>query len=165
MKGYLKTYRIDGREGYDPKTFINKIKPIVLNLIDVEEKPIKVKFNLVCELIKEAHSFDRWGEISNELTTILGYFASRMVIITDGTDFTDLFDQKVEEIYKAIAKFQKRGSGWVFNKVLYIDISINPYEPFKGSSYIPLTDYLAAKKTIINVKNEKDNECFRDNGL
>ena len=29
-----------------------------------------------------------------------------------------------------------------------------------GSSYIPLPDFLAAKKAIVNLKNE-DNECFK----
>ena len=33
------------------------------------------------------------------------------------------------------------------------------YEPLGGSSYIPLPGLLAAKKAIINIKNE-DNECF-----
>ena len=33
------------------------------------------------------------------------------------------------------------------------------YEPLGGSSYISLSAFLAAKKVIINLKNE-DNECF-----
>ena len=34
------------------------------------------------------------------------------------------------------------------------------YEPLGGSSYIPLQDFLVAKKAIINLKNE-DDECFK----
>ena len=34
------------------------------------------------------------------------------------------------------------------------------YEPLGGSSYIPLPAFLAAKKKIINLKNEND-ECFK----
>ena len=34
------------------------------------------------------------------------------------------------------------------------------YTPLGGSSYIPLPGFLAAKKTIINLKNE-DDECFK----
>ena len=33
------------------------------------------------------------------------------------------------------------------------------YMPLGGSSYIPLPKFLAAKKAIINLKNE-DDECF-----
>ena len=34
------------------------------------------------------------------------------------------------------------------------------YLPLGGSSYIPLPKFLAAKKAIINLKNE-DDECFK----
>ena len=40
-----------------------------------------------------------------------------------------------------------------------LDHHIVEYEPLGGSSYIRLPDCLAAKKTIINLKNE-DDECF-----
>ena len=53
LEGYLKTYRIDGQTGYDPKTFTTKIKQKVLDLINKQKKPIKVKFILTCKFIKE----------------------------------------------------------------------------------------------------------------
>ena len=34
------------------------------------------------------------------------------------------------------------------------------YVPLGGSTYIPLPKFLAAKKAIINLKNE-DDECFK----
>ena len=34
------------------------------------------------------------------------------------------------------------------------------FEPLGGSSYIPLPTFLAAKKAIINRRNE-DDECFK----
>ena len=40
-----------------------------------------------------------------------------------------------------------------------LDLHTVKYEPLGGSSYIPLPAFLAAKKAIINVKNE-DDECF-----
>jgi len=48
LSGYLKTYRIDGDEGYEPKTFITYIKRKVLDLINQQKKPIKVKFIFTC---------------------------------------------------------------------------------------------------------------------
>ena len=41
-----------------------------------------------------------------------------------------------------------------------LDIDTVEYKPLKGSSYIPLPEYLANKKGIINMKNE-DDECFK----
>ena len=58
-----------------------------------------------------------------------------------------------------LAKFQRQGSNWKFSSVLSLDLHTVKYEPLGGSSYIPLPDFLAAKKVIINLKNE-DNGCF-----
>ena len=40
LKGYLKSYRINGVSGYDPKKFISRIKPKVLDFIKQQKKPI-----------------------------------------------------------------------------------------------------------------------------
>ncbi|KAK3698312.1 hypothetical protein QZH41_006011 [Actinostola sp. cb2023] len=59
LNGYLKTHRIDGQAGYDPKTFISKINPKVINLVNQQKKPIKVKFILTYSLeldIKEIYN-------------------------------------------------------------------------------------------------------------
>ena len=41
-----------------------------------------------------------------------------------------------------------------------LDLHIVKYEPLGSSSYIPLPAFLAAKKWIINLRNE-DDECFK----
>ena len=41
-----------------------------------------------------------------------------------------------------------------------LDLHTVKYEPLGGSSYNPLPAFLAAKKAIINLKNE-DDECFK----
>ena len=41
-----------------------------------------------------------------------------------------------------------------------LDLHTVKYVPLGGSSYIPLPKFLAAKKAIMNFKNE-DNECFK----
>ena len=59
-----------------------------------------------------------------------------------------------------LAKFQRQGSNWRFHSVLRLDLHTVKYVPLDGSSYIPLRKFLAAKKAIINLKNE-DDECFK----
>ena len=51
-------------------------------------------------------------------------------------------------------------SRFIFEEVLYMDINIHQLNFTRGSSYLPLPDWLAHKKAIINRKNE-DQECFR----
>ena len=41
-----------------------------------------------------------------------------------------------------------------------LDLYTVKYEPLGGTSYIPLPAFLAAKKAIINLKDE-DDECFK----
>ena len=41
-----------------------------------------------------------------------------------------------------------------------LDLHTVKYEPLGGSSYIPLPRFLAAKKAIMNLRNE-DDECFK----
>ena len=51
------------------------------------------------------------------------------------------------------------GSGWYFKEVSSLEIHFVDYKPIKGSSYIPLPDFLMRKKAIINMEN-KDNKYF-----
>ena len=65
-----------------------------------------------------------------------------------------------ETVLETIAKCQRQGSNWRFHSILSLDLHTVKYVPLGGSSYIPLPKFLAAKKAIINFKNE-DDECFK----
>ena len=65
-----------------------------------------------------------------------------------------------ETVLESLAKFQRQGSNWRFLFVLRLDLHTVKYVPLGGSSYIPIPKFLAAKKAIINLKNE-DDECFK----
>ena len=65
-----------------------------------------------------------------------------------------------ETVLESFAKFERQGSNLRFSSVLSLDFHTVKYEPLGGSSYIPLQSFLAARKAIINLKNEND-ECFK----
>ena len=65
-----------------------------------------------------------------------------------------------ETVLEYLAKFQRQGSNWRFHSVLSLDLHTVKYVPLGGSSYIPLPVFLAAKKAIINLRNE-DDKCFK----
>ena len=65
-----------------------------------------------------------------------------------------------ETVLESLAQFQRQESNLRFRSVSILDLHIVKYEPLGGSSYIPLPGFLAAKKAIINLKNE-DEECFK----
>ena len=51
-------------------------------------------------------------------------------------------------------------SNFVFDEVLHMDVDFHRLNLMRGSSYLPLPDWLAHKKVIINPKNA-DQECFK----
>ena len=63
-------------------------------------------------------------------------------------------------VLKFLAKFQSQGSNWRFHSVLSLDLHTVKFETLGGSSYITLPMFLAAKKAIINFRNE-DDEYFK----
>ena len=153
IKGYFKTFRVDGVDGMDEKTFMNSVKPRVIDLIE-SKGSIKVKFILTVRFTKE-------NPATGNIDINVWFFPSNVEIVTEATDLSDLYDQMTDKIFELIQNFQNRGSGWQFDRVEHLDININPYNPLSGSSYIKLPNKLADKKAIINVKNENDHECFK----
>ena len=51
-------------------------------------------------------------------------------------------------------------SRFIFDEVLYIDVDFHQLNLMRGSSYLPLPNWLVHKKAIINPKNE-DQKCFK----
>ena len=51
-------------------------------------------------------------------------------------------------------------SRFVFDEFLYLDVNFHQLNLMRGSSYLPLPDWLARKKVIVNPHND-DEECFK----
>ena len=73
-------------------------------------------------------------------------------------------DQIVDGII-ANMKFQSENpallnSRFIFNEVLYLDTNFHCLDLTRGSSYLPLPDWIEKKKAIINPQNN-DEECFK----
>ena len=64
-----------------------------------------------------------------------------------------------DNLISKIGEFQSRGSGWVLDELVMLDLHILEYKPLRASSYIPLPEKLASRKAVINIKN-KDQKCF-----
>ena len=153
IKGYFKTFRVNGINGMDEKTFMSSVKPRVIDLIK-SKGSIKVKLILTVRFTKE-------NPATGNIDINVYSFASKMEIVTEATDLTELFDHMTDKIFELIQNFNNRFSGWQFDRVEHLEININPFNPLSASSYIKLPGKLAEKNAIINVKNEKDNECFK----
>ncbi|XP_073259356.1 uncharacterized protein [Porites lutea] len=61
--------------------------------------------------------------------------------------------------YKELEAYSENGSGWYFKEVVKLEIHTVENGVMKGSSYIPLPDWISNKKAIVNIES-KDEKCF-----
>ena len=88
------------------------------------------------------------------------YFNSDTHINLESTDVKGILAQVIRNILEKINIYQMNGSGWYFKEVLHLEIHTADYYPVRGSSYIPLPDWIMRKKAIIvNIRNT-DEKCF-----
>ena len=153
LKKFAEKYVIDGKPKIIPfKYFAEKARQIKEFLRN--HRNVKVRMILVCAMEKIVTDDKRFFKIDNKV-----YFNTETYINLESTDVKVILSQMIKEILKKISVFQINGSGWYFKEVSSLEIHIIDYKPIKGSSYIPLPDFIMKKKSIINIQN-KDNKCF-----
>ena len=96
---------------------------------------------------------------SGEVIAKEAAFHSKTEVHLESTNSNELFSKMKETVLESLEKFQRQGSNWRFHSVLSLDLHTVKYAPLGGSSYILLPAFLAAKKAIVNLKN--DEECFK----
>ena len=129
-----------------------------MRVIDKQDKPIKVMLVLSCLYKKVEGDEILEGFFRSKLKNKIG---AGDVIITDSVGMSEKYDKMIANIIEAVEVFQGNGSGWVFYKISFLDVHVNPHNPLSGSSYMKLPNALKGKRSIINVKNEDDDECFK----
>ena len=87
-------------------------------------------------------------------------FNSRMLAVYNLNDMNGLVSEMVAHMVQQIENPVLRDSKFVFDGVIHMDIDFHRLNLTRGSSYIPLPDWLARKGAIINPKN-LDMKCFR----
>ena len=87
------------------------------------------------------------------------YFHSDTHINLAATYVKQILAVMIKKIIDSIEVYQKAGSGWYFKEVVNLEMHTVDYKPIRGSSYIPLPDFITRKKAILNLQN-RDNKCF-----
>ena len=151
LREFATVNTIEGRDGYDPESFLRAVRQTVTNLLR-NNHGIKVKLVLNCNM--EMTSIVRGTVIEPSS------FHSIVEVNLEGTNVDELYNTMVARILENIATFQMRGSQWLFHSIISLEVHTFRYEPLRGSSYIPLPKKISSKKAIINIKNE-DDMCFK----
>ena len=151
LRNFTKVYTIDGKDGFDSRSFMDGARENMTGLLR-NKRNTKVKLILKCYMISERDNLIKDFP-----------FHSEIEINLEGTNeneiYTTMKDTILERIATLVNGSSGGGSGWIFYKIIKLELHTVSYRPLRGNTWIPLPKELADKKAIINMKN-KDNKCF-----
>ena len=145
--GAYSKYRIDGRP-MDPDTCLNRIRRSLIDLIRKESRGRSVRYQT-----------SMWIRFRKDKDLVELVFNSLMTNIYNLNNLDEIVLEMINNMKYQIENPTLLNSRFIF-ELLYMDINIHQLNLTRGSSYLPLPDWLARKKAIINPKNE-DQECFK----
>ena len=140
-------------ETISPQDFLREIRQTVISFIR-ERSENKIRLELVCEMVM-------LNPVTREVAeTVESSFRTRQESVYESTDLGDLYGRMTAKMLESFSAYLKKGSGWMFKIILRLKITLSENKPVRGSSYIPLPKGLKTR-SFINVKNKKDNHCFK----
>ena len=83
-----------------------------------------------------------------------------MTSMHGGSDLDQIVDGMIAHMKTQIENPALLNSRFKFDEILFLNINFHRPNLTRGSSYLPLPDWLARKKAIINPHNN-DEECFK----
>ena len=87
-------------------------------------------------------------------------FNSLMTSVYRGSEMDQIVDGMTANMKFQIENPALLNSRFVFDEFLYLDVNFHQLNLMRGSSYLPLPDWLVSKKAIVNPHND-DEECFK----
>ena len=81
-------------------------------------------------------------------------FNSKMLNVYNLSDMNQIVNEMITHMAQQIENPALSDSRFIFDEVLDMDVDFHRLNLMRGSSYLPLPDWLAQKKAIINPHNE-----------
>ena len=153
--GAYRSYRINGKPKLDVDTFFNRIRKELIELIKRELRTRTSARIQTTAWIRFVRDDDEEGQERVELA-----FNSLMTSVYRGSETDQIVDGMIANMKFQIENPALLNSRFVFDEFLYLDANFHQLNLTRGSSYLPLPDWLARKKAIVNPHND-DEECFK----
>ena len=134
----------------DVDTYFSSIKKFLINLLNAETRDRAVRSQTTTWV-----RFVKDGVEQVELA-----FNLRMLAVYNRSNMAEIATSMIEHMTQQIENSALRDSKFVFDGVIRMDIDFHRLNFTRGSSYLPLSKWLASKKAIINPQNS-DLECFK----
>ena len=152
--GSYRSYRVNGKPKMDVDTFFNRIKKELIELIKRELKTrtsARIQTTAWIRFVRD----DEEGQERVELA-----FSSLMTSIYRLSEPDQIVDGMTANVKFQIENPALLNSRFVFDEFLYLDVNFHQLNLTRGSSYLPLPDWLVSKKAIVNPHND-DEEFFK----
>ena len=101
-----------------------------------------------------------WIRFRKDRELVEPAFNSRMTNVYNLSDLDEIVNEIIAHMKGQIENLALLNSRFVFDEVLFTNVDFHQLNLTRGSSYLPLPNWLAHKKAKINPKNE-DQECFK----
>ena len=154
FNGAYRSYRVNGKPKMDVDTFFNRIRKGLIGLIkqELETRTLaRIQMTAWIRFVRE----DEEGQERVELA-----FNSLMTSVYQGSELDQVVGGMIDNMKFQIENPGLLNSRFVFDEFLYLDVNFYQLNLTRGSSYLPLPDWLARKKAIVNPHND-DDECFK----
>ena len=144
LANFAEKYVIKGIPGIMPIQYFRE-KALQIKDFLRNHRNTKVRMLLVCEMeIKTIEKSN--GETKTNVNQDNAYFQSRTHVNLEKTDVKVILKDMIIENLGGLINYQKKGSGWYFKEVIRLEVHIVEYKPMRGSSFIPLPDFIKKKK-------------------
>ena len=147
FNGAYRSYRINGIPKMDVDTFFNRIRKGLIELIKRELKTrtsARIQTTARIRFVRD----DKEGQERVELA-----FNSLMPSVYQGNDLDQTVDRMIANMKFQIENPALLNSRFIFDEVLYLHVNFHQLSLTRGSSYLPLPDFIAKRKAMINPKN------------
>ena len=164
FRGAYRSYRVNGRPKIDVDTFFDRIRKELIELIERELKTrtsARIQTTAWIRFVRDGPSrgpgeaHDEEGQERVELA-----FNSLMTSVYRGSEMDQIVDGMITNMKFQIENPALLNSRFVFDEFLYLDVNFHQLNLTRGSSYLPLPDWLVRKKAIVNPHNDNE-ECFK----
>jgi len=126
FRGNISTYIISGANHRDPEQFLNEVEDDIVRGTQHylnQTEGVKVQLLLTMKLFQP----------TNTDKTTEGHFWSRLTPILKSDEVKDQIRSLFPKILQSHDNFIQKGSGWVDDKVIHLEINYMRYQPLVGS--------------------------------
>ena len=149
----FQSFYVDGDGSIDLIQFMLQNELIVRQTLleKAQSSPLKMQMSANIRLQKPVEE--------NPETIVIPLNTEMRTVFADGLSSEEYFDM-IDNMLAILCSFTAHGSGWALEKINHLEVKMAKFTPVRGSSYIALPGELQGLRSLLNIRNHRDNKCF-----